>query len=158
MRRTLQTSIAVLMFAIGCGGSSSSGPTGTTTIGNGNTMSATIDGKAWSSPTPSGTYKNNIVSIAGIDLGITSAVSLASGVTGPGSYSLGVGNQLAGSAIVTKGGQGWASALQGGSGTLVFTTLTANHVVGTFSFTAVAASGGATGTVSVTNGKFDITF
>jgi hypothetical protein len=36
--------------------------------------------------------------------------------------------------------------------------MTANHVVGTFAFDAVAASGGATGTVHVTNGKFDITF
>jgi len=151
---------AVLIMATGCGGGSSPDLTGTNNIGNNSSgpLSATIDGIAWASPTPAAIYKNNIVSVAGIDLGLTASVGFATGVNGPGVYSLSYRNQLAGVGTVSKVGQGWTSGLQGGTGTLNLTTLTTNHVAGTFSFDAVPASGGATGVLHVTNGKFDITF
>jgi hypothetical protein len=156
MRRIARMSVIALLFAGACGGGSSK-ITGTNNSASG-PMSATIDGQAWASPVPQAVYKGNILSVAGIDLGITAAVSFASAVSGTGTYSLSYGNQLAGSGGVSKGGKGWTSGLQGGTGTLTLTTLTANHVAGTFAFDAVAASGGATGTVHVTDGKFDITF
>jgi hypothetical protein len=158
MRRNALLPAIALVLAIGCGGGGSSSLTGTNNNLTG-PMSATIDGTAWASPLPSAVYSANILSVAGIDLGITKSVGFVSGgVTGPGTYSLSFGNQLAGHGTVTKAGQGWTSGVQGGTGTLTLTTLAAHHVVGTFSFDAVGASGGATGTVHVTNGKFDITF
>jgi hypothetical protein len=161
MRHIAAFSAAALLFAVACGGSDSSGITGSN--GNNNTatgnMTATIDGKAWGSPTAGAVFKSSILSVAGIDLGLTASVGFATGgVTGPGTYSLTFGNQLAGSGNVTEAGKGWTTGIQGGAGTLTLTTVTANHVVGTFSFDAVGVSGGATGTVHVTNGKFDITF
>ncbi|MEM9997022.1 MAG: DUF6252 family protein [Bacteroidota bacterium] len=46
------------------------------------------------------------------------------------------------------------STVLGGSGTITVTSITAERVRGTFSFTASNGSG----TVSVTNGEFDVTF
>jgi hypothetical protein len=157
MRRIVRMSVVSLLVAAACGGSGSPSITGTNNNSSG-PMSAIIDGQAWATPAPQAGYKNNIVSVAGIDLGLTASVSFASAVSGPGTYSLSYGNQLAGSGGVSKVGKGWTSGLPGGTGTLTLTTLTANHVAGTFAFDAVAASGGATGTVHVTNGKFDVTF
>jgi hypothetical protein len=68
------------------------------------------------------------------------------------------GDAFAGTGVVIKGGKSWGSSLQGGTGSVTLTTLTANHIVGTFAFSAVASGGGATGTSVVTNGQFDITF
>jgi hypothetical protein len=159
MRATRFISIMVLLCSGACGGSSSTSLTGNNNNNNSSgPMSATIDGVAWSSQLPSAVYRNNIVAIAGIDNGLTTSVSIGFGATGTGTYNLGFGNSVAGSGIVTKAGKGWGSSLQGGTGSVTVTTLTANHIVGTFSFNAVPASGGATGTSVVTNGKFDITF
>ncbi|MEP6492223.1 MAG: hypothetical protein ABJF01_06075 [bacterium] len=121
-------------------------------------MSATIDGKAWSSPAPAALYRSNIVSVAGLDVPVTSSVSFAMLAAGPGTYSVASGNSIGGSAIVTQSAKGYSSASTGGTGSVTITTLTANHVVGTFVFDAIGSTGGATGTVHVTNGKFDITF
>lgn len=133
---------------------SSAGPSGGTTNAP---MSATVDGVAWSSPAASALYRNQIVSIAGI--GGTRSISVTVGlVTGAGTFSLGYPNQRAASGGTATAGFGWSSNLAGGTGTTTITTLTANRVVGTFSFDAVPATQGATGTVRVTNGRFDITF
>jgi Family of unknown function (DUF6252) len=157
MRATRFISIMTLLFAGACGGSSSTSLTGTNNNAPG-PLSATIDGAAWSSQLPSAVVKNTIIAIAGIDNGLTTSVSLGFAASKPGTYSLGFGNSVAGNAIVTRGGKSWGSSLQGGTGSVTLTTLTANHVAGTFSFTGVASGGGATGTTVVTNGKFDITF
>lgn len=159
MRRTRWLSAAALLAALGCG-SDSTGPNG----GNNNTLaseplSAVINGVQWGSPLPQVVYSNNsILSVAGIDLAITASVGFAVHAPGAGVYSLTYQNPGAGDAIVTMGGKGWGTGLAGGTGTLTITTLTAHHVVGTFAFTAVPASGGATGNVTATNGKFDINY
>jgi hypothetical protein len=153
---------AIFLLSMGaCGGSDS--VTGTTAnCVTTKTISAAIDGTAWCSPAAgvsrAGSNSNTIIAIAGIDLGLTASISIGVVASAPGTFSVGFGNSTFGSATVTKSGKGWSSALQGGTGSVTFTTLTANHVVGTFAFDAVAASGGATGTVHVTGGKFDITF
>lgn len=157
MRTTKMLSAILVLSAIGCGSSSDS-VTGTNNNSTSGPLSATIDGKAWASPAPSVVRGGSIISIAGIDLALTGSVSLAVAAPAPGTYSLAFGNNSGGVGIVTKGSQGWGSALQGGTGSVTFTTVATNHVVGTFAFDAVATSGGATGTVHVTNGKFDITF
>ena len=163
MRRTVLVSALsafVVLFATACGGDSSNSVTGTNNTGTGATgpMSATVNGASWVSAAPAVIYSNSIVSIAGIEISSGTTIAFASFVTGPGTYSLSAGSSTFGLANVTKGGQGWTTSATGGSGTLVLTTLTTTHVVGTFAFDAVAQSGGATGTMHVTNGKFDITF
>jgi len=158
MRLARPLSAICLLSIAACGGSDT--VTGTTgNCATATTISATIDGTAWCSPAAGASRGNNsIIAVAGIDLGLTASVSFGLVASAPGTFSVAFGNNTFGSATVTKVGKGWSSALQGGTGSVTLTTLTANHVVGTFAFDAVPASGGATGTVHVTNGKFDITF
>jgi len=158
MQLTRPLSAIFLLLIAACGGSDS--VTGTTSnCTTAATISATIDGTAWCSPAASANRGNNsIIAVAGIDLGLTASIGFAVVAPAPGTFSVAFGNNTFGSATVTKVGKGWSSALQGGTGSVTFATLTTNHVVGTFAFDAVGASGGATGTVHVTNGKFDITF
>jgi hypothetical protein len=161
MRRTMLSAI-LLLSAVACGGSSGDSITGNNPGTGSGPLSATIDGKAWASVVPAAIFKNNIVSIAGLDAALTTTVSFAFGATGTGTYSLAPSNSVGGLGLVVKTSgttsQSWGTALSGGSGSVTLTTLTANHVVGTFAFDAVPSSAGATGTVHVTNGKFDITF
>lgn len=160
MLRARVLSAMGLLSIVACGGSDS--VTGTTTgnCGTTTTMSATIDGTAWCSPAASVSRagNNSIIAVAGIDLGLTASISFGVVAPATGTFSVAPGNNTFGSATVAKAGKGWSSAVPGGTGSVTFTTLTANHVVGTFAFDAVGASGGATGMVHVTNGKFDITF
>src|SRR5438105_8484151 len=124
MRRTkLLSAVFLLLSVAACGGSSSDSLTGTNTgtgLGSG-PMSATIDGKAWVSATPAVIYRNNIPSIAGIDAALTATISFASSVTTTGTYSLAFGSSNAGLGIISKGGQGWSSGVQGGTGSLTVT-------------------------------------
>ncbi len=117
-----------------------------------------MNGAAWCSPLPQVVSSKSIVSIAGFDSGITSSIGIAVVATSPGTYSLTFGNSIAGSATYAKAGQGWSTGLSGGTGSFTITTLTSNHIVGTFAFDAVASNGGAQGTIHVTNGQMDITF
>ena len=157
MRRSSVLSAFVLLSALACGGASPTAGTGPSVTGP---MSATIDGVAWASPVPQGTYKNGIVAIAGLDLGLTNTVSLAVGLaTAPGTFSLSYANtNFANGGVAKPSGAGWTSGLPGGTGSVTFTVLTATHAVGTFAFDAVPSSTKATGTIHVTNGKFDVTF
>jgi hypothetical protein len=159
MLRARALSAILLLSIAACGGSDS--VTGTTSnCGTTTTISATIDGTAWCSPAAAASRggTTNIIAVAGIDLGLSASISFGVVAPATGTFSLAPGNSTFGSATITKSGKGWSSALPGGTGSVTFTTLTANHVVGTFAFDGVAASGGATGTVHVTGGKFDITF
>ena len=147
---------AVAVAATAC----SSSDTGTTPGGTDFGMSATINGASWvTQGKPGASYRQNIFSIAGLNL-TSYGVSMAVGtVTTAGTYSLAYSNTQAGSGIVTNTtGAGWGTGFPGGTGSITFTTLTANHAVGTFAFHAVVASGNATGTIDVTNGKFDVTY
>jgi hypothetical protein len=51
---------------------------------------------------------------------------------------------------------GWDTFGAGATGTVTVTTLSATHVAGTFSFSAIPQSG-TTGAMVVTQGAFDIT-
>lgn len=158
MRRIALSSLTALVIVTACGGSDSSSVTGT----NGNLtgpMTALIDGKAWAGSVPTASYKNNILAIASLDISSGLLLEIGSaGVTGPGTYSLAFANLNAGTAIITQGSQAWGNSVQGATGSLVVTTLTANHVVATFSFDAPASNKSTTGTKHVTNGKIDTTF
>ena len=158
MRATRLLSMIILSSATACGGSSTTTITGTNNNNSSAPMSATIDGAAWSAQLPSASYTNNLVVVAGVDNALTASVSFGFGATAPGTYSLGFANPNGGTGIIVKSGKSWGTSLQGGTGSVTLTTLTAHHLVGTFTFNAVASGGGAAGTSVVTNGKFDITF
>ncbi|HEY4100364.1 MAG TPA: hypothetical protein VGM20_05765 [Gemmatimonadales bacterium] len=161
IRRVLSAlALSALVTTAGCSSSdSTTGPGGGGGPQGNFGMSATINGQAWAAAAkPSVAVSNGIFAMAGLNLtyGISMAVVQA---TGPGTYSLTYLNTPGSSGIVASGtGGGWDTYAPGGSGSVTFTTFTSNHVVGTFSMVAAAVSGGATGTLTVTNGAFDVTY
>ncbi|HTY82456.1 MAG TPA: hypothetical protein VMB24_06700, partial [Dehalococcoidales bacterium] len=123
-------------------------------------MTALVNGKSWVGAYKiSASYQNNFLSMVVFD-GQSATINFGiGGVTGPGTYSLAYGNAGGSSAIYSNGlGQGWGTAFSGGAGSITISQLTSNGVFGTFSFDAVPATGGATGTIQVTNGQFNIVF
>ncbi len=142
-----------------CGGSDATGPGGEGT----HFIKATIDGAAWNSDAGAESFGVSITlpglySITGTKLGggYIMVLSLYN-IGGTGTYPMGVGNLVAGgSAIVSDAGGGWATPQSGAAGTLTITALTDSRIAGTFTFTAEALTGTATGTKSVTGGSFDL--
>ena len=77
----------------------------------------------------------------------------------PGTYSLNASPSNGSHASVSAVGQsGWNTGNTGGTGSVVITTLTSNHAVGTFTFDAPASGTSTPATLHVTSGVFDITF
>jgi Family of unknown function (DUF6252) len=134
-----------------CGGSDSTGPGPAS-----NTMTAQVDGAAWTAATRGATYVNGVLTITGTNAAQLLVTIGVSNVTGPGTFSLAGGNQNGALGNVINGAAIWASSLAGGSGTITVTSLTATAVTGTFSFTAVPATASATGTRQVTSGQFNL--
>lgn len=162
-RRVALTGALALALATACGGdkaSTTTEPTGGTTgtVTNG-TFRATINGTSWSANGAVGvsrTTTNNIVAVAAVSPTYTIAFGISQ-LTAPGTFSLNAG-QLNLANVSAAAGQSWSTVAAGGTGSIVITTFTANRIAGTFSFTAAALSGGATGTISITNGSFDVTY
>jgi len=162
MRFATRATTVLLLSLAACGGGDDS-LTGTNNNGGNNNggsgpMSATVAGAAWSAPTPAAVYSQSVLSVAGIDLTRGITISFAVPATAPGTFSTAFNNPSGGIAIISNGatGQTWATYTQGGTGSVVVTTLQAHRAVGTFAFTGALSSG--TGTITVTNGKFDVTF
>ena len=79
----------------------------------------------------------------------------AVGVKSAGTYSMSASGSASGTYAV--GTSTWLSTISGGSGSIVFTTLTSTHATGTFSFTGAPVVGtSASGNKSVTSGTFDV--
>jgi hypothetical protein len=124
-------------------------------------MTATIDGVAWRALCVGvSTSVQGVISIVGGENTTqTTGTSLAFATNrSVGTTSIGVLSPT--NALLTVGGTSvWQAALSNGSGTVTYTTLTTNNAAGTFSFTMTAApSSTATGTKTVTNGAFNVTF
>ena len=168
--RFATASIALwLLAACGGGGDSTTDPTGGNQNPGGSNgssqMTATIDGKAWTSGTGFAIQSDAVAGrylLTGIELGTNTSIVLSIGdIPGPGTYPLGVdGVTVAGGfgGVVVGGGQTWNSAFSGNAGTITITALTTKHIAGTFSFIGSLTGNGATGTKTVTNGVFDIPF
>lgn len=158
--------LTALVVALGCGGGDDNGnPTGPPAGGATNgAFSVQINGATWSATGAIAVSRqqNNVISFAGSGSAGGTTYAVAVGVanaTGPGTHSLNLFAGGDGSNVIigTSAGTGYTTALQGGSGTLTVTTLTANRIVGTFSGTAVPSGQGGANLVLV-NGQFDITF
>jgi hypothetical protein len=144
--------VAFAVFFAACG---SDEPTGPAPLANG-TYSAKIDGvdfNATSAAVIGGA--GGLYSLGG---GNTSGrtIGFAWLDAGPGTYVIGAGATVGSH---THMGQTWSASSAQGSGSIVVTTSTATRVAGTFSFVLQAdAASGATGTRTVTQGVFDLTY
>jgi hypothetical protein len=163
MRRlVVLTGVFAFALATACGGDkaeTTTGPTGGTgTVTNG-TFKATINGTSWGAASAVGVSRSgNIVAVAAVSPTYTLAFGISNlALNQTGTFSLNTG-QLNLVNISTAAGQTWSTVAPGSTGSIVITTYTANRIAGTFSFTAAALSGGATGTLTVSNGSFDVTF
>jgi hypothetical protein len=157
-RRPCEALVVSLLFAAACGDDPAAPDAGNSR------MSARVDGTAWTSdPLPAsdvvilalpGVYQIDGRRIAG---GNSSAMTITLyNVRGPGTYPLGVGpTGVGGLAQYVEAGRGWATPLSGASGSITVSTLSETAIAGTFFFTGEAITGGATGTRSVTEGRFD---
>lgn len=134
------------------------------TIGTGGTVTYKVNG---SSTTTTATQVtsiyggNTLVISAGIPATGTVALSI-SGITAPGSFTVGSTSAVGAFTIPpTPGGAVWSSSISG-TGTIDVTTfnLATRKATGTFTFTAAPVPGtSATGTVSITTGVFtDVNF
>ena len=164
MLRTTAMRFATMVVVTGtvaCGGDGdSTGPGGG---GNGQfRFTAKIDGANWASTAGVEAVGvpvslPGVFALTGTQLGAggqTLVITLYN-VPGPGTYPLGVGPSVpGGNALISTTAGGWKTAQSGADGTITITTLTATRMEGTFSFTAVAFTGGATGTKTVTDGSF----
>jgi hypothetical protein len=149
----------VLVLALAaCGGGD--GPTNPFADGVTN-FTAKIDGVAWNAefaPVASNPQAGMYV-ISGIRTqgsAYTIVLNL-NNITGTGAFPLGVNlTAFGGYALLSDASVGWSTPLDGASGEVVITTLTATRIVGTFEFVAEPVVG--TGvTREVTDGQFDIT-
>lgn len=150
MLRRPWIAVPALVLMAACG---DSGATDANRIG-GRTMSAKVDGAAWSTTTLSGNLTNGVVVIAGTSGNQAIGISFAAS---SGAQPIAQNSVVAGSLAI--GTLTWGAGPGTGTGTVTVTTATDNHFVGTFSFTAQALVSGTTpATHQVTAGTFDVTF
>jgi hypothetical protein len=120
-------------------------------------MSALIDGVAWRNTLPiQSTLANKLLTVSGADNTSNIAFAVALVDDGPGTYAIGGANLVNNAElVVSPAGALWmAQGNVGGSGSVTITSLTSTSASGTFSFTPIAVSGGATGTRNITQGVF----
>jgi hypothetical protein len=156
------TALALFLAASGCGGGGS-GDLGTNPgisgVTNG-TFTATVNGSAWSALGKVVVSRPTATSLALFATSTTYAVNIVVlNVSGPGTFSLNSAPTNGNQAAISSTAGGWNSGNTGGTGSVVITALTSGHVAGTFAFDGPATAGtGATSTIHVTTGKFDLTF
>jgi hypothetical protein len=158
MRFVVAVAASLLLFAAACG-KDSSGPSGGVTLNNG-TFAGTIDGATYAplvvNITQTASASATIVAMGAAD-GQGRGLGWAFFVNGPGTYGI---NQTAGNnATFVDGTSSWygGSGINGSSGSLTITSISATRVVGSFSLTLIAQPGTtATGTRTI-NASFDIT-
>ncbi|HLV24956.1 MAG TPA: DUF6252 family protein [Gemmatimonadales bacterium] len=149
-----------LSITLACGGSD--GPTQPEPPGNGS-MTATVNGTAWNATLVNAISSNGFVSLYGRAQD-NSEMAFAVETAAPGTFTIPVSTGLNFNYIEFATGHQWQALAMGalgglGNGTLTITTLTTSRVAGTFSYQAPAIDRtGATGSATITSGKFDIEF
>ncbi len=152
--------LAALLFLLlvaGCGSDGPTGPRGPDDPANGS-MTARIDGSDWRATFISPVITDGISAIGAVGGGTggTRTIGFAWLDEGVGTYQIGVSIGFNGNLTIGTGT--WVANAGERSGTLVVTTRTADRIAGTFTFTMHPGSANATGTKSVTQGAFNITF
>jgi len=152
--RNLSSTLAVTALAMLCACDRET--TGPAKPNNG-TMSAVIDGVAWSalSIATDSTAPSSIV-IQGSKGNQTLAIAVPL-EQGPGTQT--VGSTTPVFAVLVTEPQWWAaSRTQGGAGSITLTTVAPGHIVGTFEFTMAAHEGASPAERRVSSGQFDVTY
>lgn len=130
--------------------------TGCTDVDADSSLTASIEGTGnFTASTIQGSYADNVLAFSGFNSTAQILVTVPN-VTAPGPFALGVGQ--AGVAQVVVGSAVWTTALTGGTGQVVVTSISSTSVSGSFTFTGAASTGGATGTKTVTSGEFTVSF
>jgi hypothetical protein len=137
------------------------------TPSNSSTLSALVDGVAWTSAlTRRATLTNNILTVTGQDTAfrvITLAVPLSAGLlvppSAPPTISLDFTPAIHGTVTMVLGAQNWDNGHTGGSGSFTVTSISATRVTGTFTVTLVSNPLNAAPVPAsrLTNGQFDMT-
>lgn len=145
---------ALLALSLACGGDSN-GPSDDNTLVNGS-FTARVDGSSFNASFA-------VVAVAGsiISIGASNASGQSLGFAwvdaGAGTYTISQAAPTNGN--YSFGNSSWGAGAGGGSGSIVISTRTTNRVAGTFSFTMNATPGtSATGTKTISQGSFDLTF
>jgi hypothetical protein len=163
LRVAFMLAFPVLVVAAACGSSGSSNtgtPTSPTpTTPSGSFVSAVIGGQPWTSTVPVlATLTNGTLIVSASDTTPTT-VGFGTQAPGPGTFTLG-GNSLVTANLITPAGRWMANGINGmGSGSVTISSLSSHAASGTFTFTLEPLPGsGTTGTQSLTNGKYSVTF
>lgn len=128
-------------------------PPGVTSRG---TFTAVIDGNTFVATEVIASIQSGILGLSGLSAGRAMELQIA------GPATVGPSPAAVGRLVEFPSLRSWATGgSNGGSATLTISTLSANGASGTFSFSAPPSAGvttGATGTRTVTNGVFSVTF
>ncbi|MEQ1909113.1 MAG: hypothetical protein ABMA15_09840 [Vicinamibacterales bacterium] len=167
---------SVLILSVACGGSTSSpsgssggigssgsGGSGGSGSGKG-TITALVDGVAYTGVINAATLTNGTLNIASNNTALTLSVNFAMSGAAVGTTSINAASPLVMQAMTTNGSTvtgAWSASVLGGSGTLTISTLSSSGASGTFSFVAVPSTTSgipSAGTKTVTSGVFTATF
>jgi Family of unknown function (DUF6252) len=149
--------LAAALFAFGCGGSSSTGPTtsnNTSGSGSGRTMTATYNGATFAPTLLTSAYLNGAVAVNAAD-NARSLLIQAVNISGPGTYSLAPGNPNSALGQWIDATGSYSTGYVGGTGSVTLTVVQLGRVAGSFTFTVKNVN--AATTVAL-NGTFDIKF
>jgi len=152
MRTRLVVALGLALISLACG---SNEPTGPAPLANG-TYRAKINGADFNAMSAAVVSSGGLYSLGGGNAA-GQTIGFAWVNAGPGTYP--IGGAATTIATHTHSGQVWSASTAQGSGSIVVTTTSATRVAGTFSFVLQAdAASGATGTRTVTEGVFDLTY
>jgi hypothetical protein len=156
MKRILGVFAAVLVLsaAVACSGDDGTGPDDNNNNNNNNsTMTASIAGANFTPSVILAARSGNDLSIFGRDAANTQIDIFIDEATGAGTFSIGNGAPAT-VTLSTQNGQVWVGHLAGATGSVIITTLTSQHMVGSFNVTLQPQTAtGATGT-RVVSGTF----
>jgi hypothetical protein len=125
----------------------------------GSKVTTTFNGTNWNASSAFGTYfaANRVMQFSASNNTRSFNLSLNE-VTGPGTYALGQNARVLTLATIGETPAGvWTTSGTGGTGSVTIASVTATRIKGTFSATLQPLQGsGTTGTITVTNGTFDL--
>jgi hypothetical protein len=149
--RNLSSTLAVMALVTLC--ACDRDTTGPAKPNNGS-MSAVIDGAAWTAvsiATDSAAPSSIIIQGSNATQRLVIAIPVDQG---PGTQTVGSATPVF--AGLVMGSQSWlASRTQGGAGSITLTTVAPGHIVGTFEFTLAEHDGASPSDRQVSSGKFD---
>jgi len=155
MRRNAAAAVWSVLAA--CGGD----PSGPGAERDDASLSARIDGVSWSPESPAAAVNPSpgLYAIASAPVTGASAYTMElvlRNIGGPGTYPLGVSDQVfGGNALLSQGGSSWSTPYTGAAGEVTITALSATAISGTFEFVATPVSG-SVADKTVTQGAFDV--